>query len=155
MPEWEIGTRVPRVSVRALVLDRDDVIAVENAAAAGKLHMPGGGVEHGETMLDALHRELHEELRIGAASAEYLLAIENLFDTYLGVFHCVEHVFLVTPDGRPCAGESELTMHRLPLATIAEAPFYPTAFRDLLAQLDWRSCRYLMAGKFAGESSPE
>jgi 8-oxo-dGTP pyrophosphatase MutT (NUDIX family) len=149
MPEWEIGTRVPRVSVRALVLDGDDVIAVENAAAPGKLHMPGGGVEHGETMLDALRRELREELEIGAASAEYLLAIENKFDTYLGVFHCVEHVFVVTPDGRPHAGEPELTMHRLPLATIGEASFYPAAFRDLLAQPDWRSHRYLLAGQFA------
>lgn len=152
MPAWEIGTRVPRVSVRALVLDGDDVIAVENAAAPGKLHMPGGGLEHGETMLNALRRELREELQLGAASAEYLLAIENMFDTYLGVFHCVEHVFLVTPDGPPRVGEAELTMHRLPLAAIAKAPFYPTAFRDLLAQPDWRSCRYLLAGKFAEES---
>ncbi len=152
MPDWEIGTRIPRVSVRALILDCDDVIAVENDAAPAKLHMPGGGLEHGETMLSALRRELLEELQVGAASAEYLLAIENMFDTYLGVFHCVDHVFLVTPDGQPRAGEPELTMHRLPLATISEAPFYPTAFRDLLAQPGWRSRRYLMAGKFSGDS---
>jgi len=151
MPEWEIGTRVPRVSVRALVLDRDDVIAVENAAAAGKLHMPGGGVEHGETMLEALRRELREELQTGAASAEYLLAIENMFDTCLGAYHCVEHVFLVSLDGPPRVGEPHLTMHRLPLASIGETPFYPIALRDLLAQPDWRSHRYLLAGKFAGQ----
>ncbi len=151
MPAWELGTRVPRLSVRALVLDGDAVIAVENAAGPGKLHMPGGGVEHGETMLDALSRELREELRIGAASAEYLLAIENMFDTHLGLYHTVEHVFLVSPDCAPRPGEPGLTVHRLPLATIGRAPFYPTAFRDLLAHRDWRTRRYLLAEKFAGD----
>jgi len=140
------------VSVRALVLDGADVVAVENVAGPGKLHMPGGGVEHGETMLDALRRELWEEIRIGAASAEYLLAIENMFDTPLGVFHGIEHVFRVSPDGVPDAGEAELTIHRLPLATIGQAPFYPTAFRNLLAQPDWLSHRHMLAGKFIGEN---
>jgi len=135
--------------VRALVLDGDDVIAVENAAAPNFLHMPGGGIEHGETMLDALRRELREELCIGAASASYLMAIENLFDTYMGLYHCIEHVFLVTPDGPPRAGEAGLTMHRLPLNMIGTAPFYPVAFRELLASGGWRERRYLLAGKFA------
>jgi len=151
MPDWQFGTRLPRVSVRALVLDGADIIAVENLSAPGKLHMPGGGIEHGETMLDALTRELHEELRVGPASAEYLLAMENLFDTYIGLYHCIEHVFIVTPDGPPRAGEDTLTMHRLLLAEIGHADFYPTAFRDLLTQPDWREQRVLRAGKFIAD----
>ena len=151
MPDWQCGTRLPRVSVRGLVLDGADIIAVENLSAPGKLHMPGGGIEHGETMLDALTRELHEELCVGPASADYLLAIENLFDTYIGLYHCIEHVFVVTPDGPLRAGEDALSMHRLPLADIARADFYPTAFRDLLTQPDWREQRVLRAGKFNAE----
>jgi ADP-ribose pyrophosphatase YjhB (NUDIX family) len=148
MPDWQSGTRVPRASVRALVLDGGDVVAVENLSAPGKLHMPGGGIEHGETMLDALTRELREELCVSPASADYLLAIENLFDTYLGLYHCIEHVFVVSPDGAPRAGEDGLTMHRLSMATICSANFYPTEFRDLLTRPDWRAQRYLRAGKF-------
>ncbi|RIA55498.1 NUDIX domain-containing protein [Dichotomicrobium thermohalophilum] len=151
MPDWQSGTRLPRVSVRALVLDGDDIVAVENLSAPGKLHMPGGGIEHGETMLDALKRELREELCVGPATADYLLAIENLFDTYLGLYHCVEHVFVVTPDGRPRAGEDGLKMHRLPFAEIGRANLYPTAFRDVLARTDWREQRCLRAGKFADD----
>ena len=150
-PEWAIGTRVPRVSVRALIMDGDDIIAVEKLTAPGKLHMPGGGVDHGETMLAALRRELHEELGIAPASEDYLLAIENLFDTYLGLYHSVEHVFLITPDRVPAVKEEGLRMHRLALARIGDAPFYPLVFRDLLIQPDWRACRYLLAGKFAGD----
>ena len=151
MPEWAIGIRVPRVSARALIMDGDDIIAVEKLVAPGKLHMPGGGVDHGETMLAALRRELDEELGIVPASADYLLAIENLFDTYLGLYHSVEHVFLITPDSTPTVQEEGLQMHRLPLARIGDAPFYPLVFRDLLTQPDWRARRYLLAGKFAGD----
>ncbi len=151
IPDWQTGTHVPRVSVRALVLEQESVVAVENLSAPGKLHMPGGGVEHGETMLMALRRELQEELSVGPAHAEYLLAIENLFDTYLGLYHCIEHVFIVTPNGAPCAGEDGLVIHRLPFASIDSAAFYPLAFRDLLTRPDWRDHRYLLAGKFAGD----
>lgn len=151
MPDWQFGTRVPRVSVRALVLDGDDIIAVEKLSAPGMLHMPGGGIEHGETMLAALYRELREELCIGPATAEYQLVVENLFETHLGLYHAVEHVFRVTPDGRPSAGEAGLRMHRLPLTTIGTTSFYPTAFRDLLTRPDWRECHYLLAGRFIGQ----
>ncbi|MFP3921716.1 MAG: NUDIX domain-containing protein [Dichotomicrobium sp.] len=151
MPDWQFGTQVPRVSVRALVLDGDDVVAVERLSAQGKLHMPGGGVEHGETMLDALRRELREELCITPATAEYQLVIENLFETHLGLYHAVEHIFRVSPDGRPRAGEAGLRMHRLPLATIGAASFYPSAFRELLTRPDWREHHYLLAGKFIGQ----
>lgn len=151
MPDWQFGTRVPRVSVRALVLDGDDIIAVEKLSAPGKLHMPGGGIEHGETMLAALYRELREELCIGPATADYQLVIENLFETHLGLYHAVEHVFRVTPDGRPSAVEAGLRMHRLQLTTIGTASFYPTAFRDLLTRPDWRECHYLLAGRFIGQ----
>ena len=149
VPHWATATRIPRVSVRALVLEGDDVIAVENVHGPGKLHMPGGGIEHGEAMLDALTRELREELRIGPASADYLLAIENLFDTHLGQLHSIDHVFVVSPDGPPSIGEDALFLHRIPFATIGNANFYPSAFREILTRPDWRAQRFLRAGAFA------
>jgi len=52
------------LGVRAVVLDGDDrVFLVKHSYVAG-WHLPGGGVEVGETFRDALTRELMEEGRI-------------------------------------------------------------------------------------------
>jgi ADP-ribose pyrophosphatase YjhB (NUDIX family) len=51
------------LGVRAVVLDGDHVFLVKHSYVAG-WHLPGGGVEIGESFRDALGRELIEEGRI-------------------------------------------------------------------------------------------
>ena len=64
------------LGVRAVVLDRDDrVFLVKHSYVAG-WHLPGGGVEVGETFRDALRRELAEEGRIEILGE---LALHGLF----------------------------------------------------------------------------
>ena len=60
------------LGVRAVVLDSDNkVFLVKHSYVAG-WHLPGGGVEVGETFMEALMRELAEEGRIVPSGAPEL-----------------------------------------------------------------------------------
>lgn len=52
------------LGVRAVVLDGEDRVFLVKHSYVGGWHLPGGGVEAGETFRDALQRELAEEGRI-------------------------------------------------------------------------------------------
>jgi 8-oxo-dGTP pyrophosphatase MutT (NUDIX family) len=68
-------TRGMTLGVRGMVLDQNGCIFLVRHSYVRGWHMPGGGVEPGETMLDALTKELSEEGNIEIEAAPALLGI--------------------------------------------------------------------------------
>ena len=63
------------MGVRAVVVDGDGQIFLVKHSYAGGWHLPGGGVEPGETLLEALTRELAEEGNIELVACPVLHGI--------------------------------------------------------------------------------
>jgi ADP-ribose pyrophosphatase YjhB (NUDIX family) len=68
---WRL-VRSMTLGVRAVVLDADNKVFLVKHSYVSGWHLPGGGVEVGETLLHALTRELMEEGRIELAGEPVL-----------------------------------------------------------------------------------
>ena len=98
-----------------LIIKNDQVALIKKARGGytGLLDLPGGGIEHNETPVEALHRELQEEAGVTVTKEELITAtsrtfkwqmtektIENLH--HIGILYKVEikeDKFKEEPDG--------------------------------------------------------
>jgi ADP-ribose pyrophosphatase YjhB (NUDIX family) len=85
----------PTVAVGAIVTDEvGRVLFLERARdpGKGKLGIPGGFVDAGETLEQALAREVFEETNLKVTSSRYLTTFPNVYP-YLGILYPVTDVF--------------------------------------------------------------
>lgn len=87
-----------RVSIKALILNEVGEILVVKEAGRGRWGLPGGGMDHGESIKDALARELREEVSlIGDFIYTVISVDEPSFLKYSNVWQ-LRLVFLVKPN---------------------------------------------------------
>ena len=114
-------TRV-EVAVGAIVRRRGGLLLVRRGRrpAAGEWSVPGGRVEPGEMLAEAVTRELLEETGLEGVCGPFVGWVERFGDDY----HFVILDFEVTVSGEasPVAGSDALEARWWPLERVAELP---------------------------------
>lgn len=131
------NNKVVDVAVGLIVQNGQALLAkrAEHQHQGGRFEFPGGKVEAGELVTDALVRELHEELGIDIHNPQF---VQRLTYHYPEKTVCL-HVYRIELfDGEPVGREGQ-PLHWLPLAQLFELNF-PDANRPIVraAQLPQR-----------------
>lgn len=115
----------PLLGVSAVVVDGDDLLLVQRGKAPyqGLWALPGGGVEAGETLAEAVTRELAEETGLEGACGELLAAREDISDE--GHFVVLVHRVHLMERGAPVAGDDAQEARWVPLGDVAEQVLVP------------------------------
>jgi len=106
---WFRLNRGLTLGVRGLVTDAEGrVLLIQHTYVPG-WHMPGGGVERGETVETALARELQEEAGVRVLGRASLLSLHNNDRNHPG-----DHVALFRiHDWEPCAASAQGEIHEV------------------------------------------
>jgi TDG/mug DNA glycosylase family protein len=99
----ELSKPVPRPGVRALVLDDDDRILLfrhPTANDAGRWLCPGGALEAGESDVEALRRELREELHVEPEAGPWLWTRRHVWAWNGTAYDTTEQIALVRVDAQ-------------------------------------------------------
>lgn len=112
--------RLPVLGVSALVVEEDQLLLVrrERDPARGMWALPGGHVEMGETLAEAVVREVAEETGLEGVAGE-LVGLAELID---GGFHAVVLSFRVhlMEYAVPQAADDAVEASWVPLGDVAE-----------------------------------
>jgi mutator protein MutT len=125
------------VVVVAAVIERDGefllTLRPDGTHLSGHWEFPGGKVHHSETHVEALRREIFEELDAVAHVGELLHTVTHSYPektVQLFFYRCE-----LSGDAKPMMGQE---MRWVPRAELSSLPF-PEADRDLIAQLIGRT----------------
>jgi 8-oxo-dGTP diphosphatase len=110
----------PEVCVGGIALADDKLLLIRrgHGPAQGEWSIPGGRVEWGETLAEAVVREVEEETGITTACAELVGWVERISDTH----HQVILDYLVVPLDFPdlVAGDDAAEAAWVPLSEVAD-----------------------------------
>ena len=115
-------TTSPQVCVGAVAVQEDCLLLVRRATPPGEglWSLPGGRVAPGETLAEAVLRELQEETGLEALCDRFLGHVERIGDGYH--FVILDFAVVVLSDQEPVAGDDASDAQWVPLWEVAAMP---------------------------------
>ena len=131
---------------RAAIVRNDAILLVAFDDVNGfHYNLPGGGVEPGETLYDAVRREVREEAAAEVKVKELLFVYECFPPDYGFSLdekpHCVDFLFrcVLCEGSDPCLPDNpdrnEVAVHWIPLETFPSVPLVPQIQGRVIAAL--------------------
>ncbi len=110
----------PRVAVGAIVVVDDRILLIRRGTAPhkGKWSVPGGRVETGELLAEAVVRELAEETGLEGVCETLVGVVERFDDTHMLILDY--RVTLLEPDRVPVAGDDASAVSWVPFEELAD-----------------------------------
>ena len=141
------------ILVRALII-RDRKILVCQTVGKDYFFLPGGHVEFGESMQDALRRELIEELNARVIASSYIGSVENIFEQNEVKKHELSFVFHVDIDLRDVVSKEEhISFYWLTFEEFIDAKVMPPAMKDAIIEWTAEKETFFIEEKSSGNSN--
>ncbi len=130
----------PIVAVGALILKNNKILLVKrkNQPDKGKWSIPGGAVRVGESLKEAITREIKEECGIDIGEGKIAAIIDKIYFTAKGkvIFHYSIVDFLFNDfSGKPYAGSDAESVELFPLNNIPKCSNVASSVKELLRNL--------------------
>jgi mutator protein MutT len=104
--QTRLADSIPNHEVVAAVIERDGTILCAQRKPGGALPLlwefPGGKIEAGETRLEALEREISEELGVAIRAGSFLMTVRHRYEEFFITMHLYRARIVA---GEPCLNE--------------------------------------------------
>lgn len=144
---------MPRLSIRAIIIEDEKILLCRHETDGEIWYVtPGGGVDHGETIEEAFHREMLEESGVECefGNVEFIREIISDRHQQCGLkqgFHQVE-VFVrsrILEDREfhtPAPDPDQVGVEWIGLSQLDDITFYPTGLTEAFRTTNWEKIYY-------------